>query len=144
MQQLEAVIECVRYTCRRHLFGYHQVRYGPQSPYVTPQFPTSVSYRSSAFLRVTRLMVLVTQLSAILHAGSGLLSTVSLPTFYVLRDSLYEIDPYLCPRVWFCSSIAYKGKLIYLILPAALGPVVYSSSNRNEYQKHKNNNVSGE
>jgi hypothetical protein len=36
---------------------------------------------------------------------------------------------------WFLS--------IYLILPAALGPGVYSASNRNEYQKHKNN-VSGE
>jgi hypothetical protein len=34
--------------------------------------------------------------------------------------------------------------LIYLILPAALGPGVYSASNRNEYQKHKNNKVSGE
>jgi hypothetical protein len=33
---------------------------------------------------------------------------------------------------------------IHLILPAALGPGVYSASNRNEYQKHKNNNVSGE
>jgi hypothetical protein len=33
--------------------------------------------------------------------------------------------------------------LIYLILPAALGPGVYSASNRNEYQKQKNN-VSGE
>jgi hypothetical protein len=32
---------------------------------------------------------------------------------------------------------------VYLILPAALGPEVYSASNRNEYQKHKNN-VSGE
>jgi hypothetical protein len=28
---------------------------------------------------------------------------------------------------------------IFLILPAALGPVVYSASNRNEYQKQKNN-----
>jgi hypothetical protein len=36
---------------------------------------------------------------------------------------------------WFLS--------IYLILPAALGPGVYSASNRNEYHKHKNN-VSGE
>jgi hypothetical protein len=34
--------------------------------------------------------------------------------------------------------------LIYLILPAALGPGVYSASHRNEYQKHKNNNVSVE
>jgi hypothetical protein len=28
--------------------------------------------------------------------------------------------------------------------PAALHPGVYSASNRYEYQKHKNNNVSGE
>jgi hypothetical protein len=33
---------------------------------------------------------------------------------------------------------------MYLIVPAALGPEVYSASNRNEYQKHKNNNDSGE
>jgi hypothetical protein len=32
---------------------------------------------------------------------------------------------------WFIS--------IHLILPVALGPGVYSASNRNEYQKHKNN-----
>jgi hypothetical protein len=32
---------------------------------------------------------------------------------------------------------------IYLILPAALGPGVYSASNRNEYQTQKNN-VTGE
>jgi hypothetical protein len=32
---------------------------------------------------------------------------------------------------------------MYLILPAALGPGVYSASNINEYQKQKNN-VSGE
>jgi hypothetical protein len=32
---------------------------------------------------------------------------------------------------------------VYLILPATLGPGVHSASNRNEYQKHKNN-VSGE
>jgi hypothetical protein len=31
----------------------------------------------------------------------------------------------------------------YLILPAALGPGVYSASNKNEYQKGKNT-VSGE
>jgi hypothetical protein len=31
-----------------------------------------------------------------------------------------------------------------LILPAALGPGVDTASNRNEHQKHKNNNVSGE
>jgi hypothetical protein len=30
------------------------------------------------------------------------------------------------------------------MIPATLGPGVYSASNRNEYQKHKNNTVSGE
>jgi hypothetical protein len=29
--------------------------------------------------------------------------------------------------------------LIYLILPAAVGPEVYSASNRNDYRKLKNN-----
>jgi hypothetical protein len=33
---------------------------------------------------------------------------------------------------------------IYLILLAALGPGVHSASNKNEYQKYKNDNVSGE
>jgi hypothetical protein len=33
---------------------------------------------------------------------------------------------------------------MYLVLPAALGPGVHSASNRNEYQKHEENNVSGE
>jgi hypothetical protein len=33
---------------------------------------------------------------------------------------------------------------IYLILQATLGPEVYSASNRNEYQKQKKRNVSGE
>jgi hypothetical protein len=32
---------------------------------------------------------------------------------------------------------------IYLILPAVLGPGVYSGSNKNEYQKQKND-ISGE
>jgi hypothetical protein len=32
---------------------------------------------------------------------------------------------------------------IYLFLPASLGPGVYSTSNRNEYQKQKNN-ISGD
>jgi hypothetical protein len=32
---------------------------------------------------------------------------------------------------------------VYLILPAAAGPGVYSASNKNEYQKQENN-VSGE
>jgi hypothetical protein len=46
------------------------------------------------------------------------------------------------------KALCYKpeGQVIFLnflILPAALGPGVYSAANRNEYQKHKNN-VSGE
>jgi hypothetical protein len=41
-------------------------------------------------------------------------------------------------------DIRWSDFLIYLILSTALGPGVYSASNRNEYQKHKNNNVSGE
>jgi hypothetical protein len=45
------------------------------------------------------------------------------------------------------SPVRYPMKRffkIYLILPVALGPGIYSASSRNEYQKHKNNNVSGE
>jgi hypothetical protein len=38
----------------------------------------------------------------------------------------------------------FETRLKYLILPASLGPGVYSASNRNEYQKQKNYNVSGE
>jgi hypothetical protein len=34
--------------------------------------------------------------------------------------------------------IKIKMPSIYLILPAALGPGVYSGCNRNEYQKQKN------
>jgi hypothetical protein len=45
------------------------------------------------------------------------------------------------------QSVAFKFFFFffsnYLILPAAIGPGVYSVSNRNEYQKEENN-VSGE
>jgi hypothetical protein len=34
-------------------------------------------------------------------------------------------------------------EVIFLNLPNPSGPGVYSASNRNEYQKHKNNSVSG-
>jgi hypothetical protein len=46
----------------------------------------------------------------------------------------------------FLNRLLKKEKMkqyIHFTLPAALGPGVYSASNRNEYQKHKNN-VSGE
>jgi hypothetical protein len=42
------------------------------------------------------------------------------------------------------GSIPEEVNFKYLFLPAALGPGVYSVSNRNEYRKHKNNNVYGE
>jgi hypothetical protein len=35
--------------------------------------------------------------------------------------------------------ISIISSSIYLILPAALGPGVHSTSNRNQYQKQKNN-----
>jgi hypothetical protein len=35
-------------------------------------------------------------------------------------------------------SLIFCFLSIYLILPTALGPGVYSASNRNEYQKQKN------
>jgi hypothetical protein len=41
------------------------------------------------------------------------------------------------------SIYCFWEELYYLILPFALGPGVYSASNRNVYQKH-NNNVSRE
>jgi hypothetical protein len=44
-----------------------------------------------------------------------------------------------------CGAMLQTGfLLIHLILPAALGSGLFSASNRNEYQKHINNNVSGE
>jgi hypothetical protein len=44
-----------------------------------------------------------------------------------------------------CNNLKSKLNVVltHLILLVALGPGVYSASNRNEYQKHKNN-VSGE
>jgi hypothetical protein len=49
----------------------------------------------------------------------------------------------LCYSRKVAGSITDKvNSSIYLILPAALGPGVYSASNRNEYRTHKKNNVS--
>jgi hypothetical protein len=61
-------------------------------------------------------------------------------------------EPPLCATVFVVcgvniQQIQLRTKVVrfshYLILPAALGLGVYSASNRNEYQKQKNNNVSG-
>jgi hypothetical protein len=51
---------------------------------------------------------------------------------------------YYTSRKVACSRPNEVNFYTYLILPAALGPGVYSASNRNEYQKHKNKNVFGE
>jgi hypothetical protein len=43
-------------------------------------------------------------------------------------------------KFWTSSRIlSFSRSILY-----ALDPGVYSASNRNEYQEHKNNNVSGE
>jgi hypothetical protein len=42
-------------------------------------------------------------------------------------------------RLWVQDLMRQINFSIYLILPAALGSGVYSASNKNEYQKHKNN-----
>jgi hypothetical protein len=49
-------------------------------------------------------------------------------------------DPSCQPIFSFFFTLS---SFVHLVLPAALGPGAYSASNRNEYQKHKNN-VSGE
>jgi hypothetical protein len=44
----------------------------------------------------------------------------------------------LCYKLVVAGSIPDEETFkIYLILPAALAPEVYSASNKNEYQKHK-------
>jgi hypothetical protein len=53
----------------------------------------------------------------------------------------------LCYKLEGCGFETQWGEWIfsiYLILPATLGPGVHSASNRNEYQKQKNSNISGE
>jgi hypothetical protein len=78
------------------------------------------------------------------HFSVSLLSPPSLPTLIFL--SLY---PLVSPSIRnfatgrkVAASIPNKVNYffsIYLILPAALGSGVHSASNRNEYQKQKNN-----
>jgi hypothetical protein len=64
-----------------------------------------------------------------------------------MLDSIYIPEgPGFDSRWGHCFSFLFfpPPLSIYPILPAALGPGVFSASNRNEYQKHKNNIVSGE
>jgi hypothetical protein len=60
-------------------------------------------------------------------------------------SNLYTYDGHYATNRKVAGSIPDELNFsIYLIFPVAPGPGVYSASNRNEYQKHKNNNVSGE
>jgi hypothetical protein len=58
--------------------------------------------------------------------------------------------PTYAPQEPYSTTYSFHFKLrimsIYIIstFKKRLGPGVYSASNRNEYQKHRNNNVSGE
>jgi hypothetical protein len=51
---------------------------------------------------------------------------------------------YSCRKVACSIPVEVIFFLISLTFPDALGPEVYSASNRNVYQKHKDNNISGE
>jgi hypothetical protein len=62
------------------------------------------------------------------------------------RDKSSVVVKAICYKPQGRGFESRRGELIvsiYLILPAALGPGVYSVSNRNEYQKQENN-VPGE
>jgi hypothetical protein len=63
---------------------------------------------------------------------------------YILNSSRLLHSMSFCNSVCLSICMDYIHIHDYLILPAAQGPAVYTASNRNEYQKHKNNNVSGE
>jgi hypothetical protein len=62
--------------------------------------------------------------------------------FYINLDIPDEIMIAVKQVTAMSYSIFYPYTL--LKLSATPGPGIYSASNRNEYQKHKNNNVSGE
>jgi hypothetical protein len=59
-----------------------------------------------------------------------------LPHFVYHIESIVDL---LDSGGYSCSNI-----IVAAILQASLGPGVYRASNRNEYQKHKNNHVSWE
>jgi hypothetical protein len=64
---------------------------------------------------------------------------------YTIRDTSSVVVKAVCYKLEGRGFDTRWGEfLIYLNLPAALGPGVYLPTNRNEYQKHKNNNVCGE
>jgi hypothetical protein len=70
----------------------------------------------------------------------------SFPTFTYWKNSVLIIILQLWLRHYAASQNIVDLRpdevnfsSIYLILPAVLGPGVHSASNRNEYQKQKNN-----
>jgi hypothetical protein len=65
-------------------------------------------------------------------AARPVTETDDMSTAQLLAITLRRTEMYVIP----------SGKN-WSTLPAALGHGVYTASNRNEYQKHKNNNVSG-
>jgi hypothetical protein len=70
-----------------------------------------------------------------LHRAVGDMKPIRIVFFYLHYATNRKVENSIPDEIFF---------LIYLIFLAALGSGVYSASNRNEYQKHKNNNVSGE
>jgi hypothetical protein len=80
-------------------FAIDQIAWG-----VASQFPILVSHRSSAFLRVIRLMVSVTQLTTVLYAGSGFRAIIFWASARALRDSLGQVYRYLGPKRWLYMS----------------------------------------
>jgi hypothetical protein len=102
--------------------------------------------RTSRFLSRFRIAAPVTYASRVVTIG------------FADRSISFDFGPllFLCAR----GSVVFKAQwykpegrgfetrvgefLICLILSARLGPAFHSASNRNEYQKYKNNNVSGE
>jgi hypothetical protein len=62
---------------------------------VTSQLPVFVSHRSSAFFRVIRLICFVTQLTAVLHAGSQVSCHIFVASAYILAIDLGQEDRYV-------------------------------------------------
>jgi hypothetical protein len=74
------------------------------------------------------------------HSCKNLKSNIILPVYCAARDSVV-VRSYAASRK-VEGSRPNEVNDFFLSIPTALGPGVYSVSNRNEYQKQKN--VSGE
>jgi hypothetical protein len=72
----------------------------------------------------------------VIHSRQLLWSQVSYWQLYRSRGAMISNET--------CWHLIRKSSPTLSRLPAALGPGIHSASNRNECQKHKNNNVSGE